>query len=130
MSLIKADVPANLEAGIREILSEHNLKEQIARIRNLTRANILAFTDKGKYRSSILTVIQQDLFSLESQLDSLLNSYRDLTFRSVFPPLSGKILSEIIEEIDSGTTNGKEFQKALLEHAIAHMIELNKEIND
>jgi hypothetical protein len=129
LNLVKAKVPANLEAGVREILSG-DLRDQIHRIRNLTRADIMAFTDKDNYRSSIITALEQDPFSLESELDSLLSSYRDWTFRSVFPPLSGKKLSEIIEEIDSGSVNGIAFQKALLENAVAHMIELNNEINE
>lgn len=129
ISLIRADVPANLEAGIREILSS-SLREQIDRIRNLTRANILDFTDKDKYRLAIVAALAHDPFTLESELDSLLNSHRDLTFQSVFPPLSGKKVSEIISEIDSGSTNGKKFQKAILENAIAHMIELNLEISN
>lgn len=127
MNLVKANIPENLEAGIREILTERKFRDQITRIKNLTRANILAFTDKDKYRASILAVIQQDLFSLEAQLDSLLNKYSSLLFKTGYPPLSGKILSEIIAEIDQGTADGKEFQKAILENAIAHMVQLNKE---
>lgn len=121
---------ANLDMVIRNILSEGNLGEQIHKIRNLTRANILDFSDKDNYRAAIFTAIQQITFSLESTLESLLHKYSEWTFRSVFPPLSGKKLSEVLEEIEAGSTSGKGFQIAILENAIAHMIELNKEINE
>lgn len=129
MSLVNANIPENLEAGIKEVLAG-DLKGQIHRIRNLTHANISALKDKDSYKSSIITALEQESFSMETELDSLLNNYRDWTFRSVFPPFSDKKVSEIAEEIDSGSPKGISFQKALLENAVAHMLELNKEINE
>lgn len=120
----------NLETVIREILREDNLQEQIDRIKNLARAKILEFNDKSDYRQSILTAIKQDIFSLESELESLLHNYGDWTFRSVFPLFKGKKLSEILDEIESDSPNAVKFQKELLENAIAHMIELNRDINE
>lgn len=129
MKLVDANIPANLEAGVREVLTG-DLKEQVQRIRNLARADIMAFTDKDNYRASIVTALEKDPFSLDSELDSLLNTYRNWTFRSVFPPFKDKTVAEIIDEIDSGSANGVAFQRALLENAIAHMIDLNRDINE
>lgn len=120
----------NLDTVISEILREGNFGGQLHQIRNLTRANIREFNDKNDYRQSIINAVRQDTFSLESELESLLDKYSDWTFRSVFPLFKNMKLSEVLDEIESGSANGKAFQKALLENAIAHMIELNKEINE
>ncbi len=120
----------NLNRVIKGILREEDPKERFAQIRSLARANIREFNDKNDYRQSIITAISEDRFSLESELESLLDKYSGWTFRSVFPPFKDMNLHDVLVEIESGSAKGKLFQKALLENAIAHMIELNKEINE
>jgi CheY-like chemotaxis protein len=121
---------ANIDIVIRRILQLDDVGKRVQSIRNLARANIREFSDKNDYRGIIVSLIRQDAFSLESEIESLLNRYSELTFKSGFPPLSGKKLSEILEEIDSGTVLGEKFQSAILENAIAHMIDLNREIDE
>jgi hypothetical protein len=120
----------NLNRVIAGILREEDPRERFAQIRSLARANIREFNDKNDYRQSIITAISEDTFSLESELESLLDKYGEWTFRSVFPPFSNLKLHNVLVEIESGSAKGKAFQKALLENAIAHMIELNREINE
>lgn len=120
----------NLDTVIWKILQEGSLKEKIHKIRNLTKADIRAFDDKNDYRRSIIEALREDTFSLEAELDSLLDKYGEWTFRSVFPEFKNKKISEILDEIGLESTNSKAFRRAFLENAIAHMIDLNRELNE
>jgi hypothetical protein len=120
----------NLETVIREILREENLREKIDRIKALARANIFEFNDKNDYRQSIITALRRNEFSLEFELELLLQKYSEWTFKSVYPAFSGRTISEILDEIEAGSAQGQEFQKALLANAVAHMINLNRDINE
>lgn len=116
---------ANLDRVVNAILKVDNPKELYTQVRHLAHARIRDFHDKNDYRQSIITALKDTTFSLESELETLLTKYADLTFNSVFPPLRGKKIAEILGEIEAGSKEGKGFQKALLENAIAHMVEMN-----
>jgi len=119
----------NLDRVVRAIVRQEDPKEQFNQIKNLARARIREFNDKNDYRQSIISAVRDEAFSLESELERLLEKYSDWTFRSTFPEFRGMKLSSVLDEIEAGSAEGKKFQKALLENAVSHMIDLNR-IND
>lgn len=118
---------ATIEDVIENILKNDDKKTQ--RLRNLMRAEISDFCDKD-YSESLLRVLREDKFSLESELEAFLIKFGDKKFRSVFPKYNGKTLYEISEELKVNSQDAIDFQKNFIENAIAHFLELNEIIDE
>lgn len=118
-------------ATIEKVI-EDLMQDKVNRVQNLKQlilAEISGITDKD-YTDSVLRLIREDKFSLESQIEEQLLDYGDLTFKNIFPKFKDKTLFEISEEIRKNSQDAIDFQKAFIENAIAHLIDLNKEIDE
>jgi len=121
-----------LYSAIIDEVIEGFVKDEATRIqqlRSLIKAEISDFCDKD-YSESVLKVLRKDRFSLQTEIEILLDKYSDWTFRSPFPEFQGKAIREILEEIRTESAKGVAFQRTILINAIAHMIDLNREINE
>lgn len=116
---------ANLDNVIREILEDRNKQKHIQKIRNLVNAKISDICKRESYKTTIIGVLKQNKFSLESELESRLYKHSDLKFKSTFPVFKDKLLAEIIDEIRSNSPQAVEFQKELIERIVSNLVALN-----
>lgn len=66
----------------------------------------------------------KDEVNLLNEFKGILETHATKKFKSTYPKFKDKNLGEIFTEIEEETHHGKRYQKALLEQAISHMIEL------
>ncbi len=118
---------AGLETVIKEILTLPGRKDQIDRLKNLSSLNLADIADRDNYPYSVLHAIQEDEFSLKSELFELFRRHGDLKFQSTFPPFAGMTLFEVLQAMEADTKDAKGFQRAILENTLAHLIEVNTE---
>ena len=91
------------------------LKLQIKKI--IDRPNLVADLNK-------IIVQRFDSIDFASEYLKILDRYHDMEFKSQYTPFKGKSLAEIYDHIVSGSAQGIEFQKVLIEQTISHMIKL------
>jgi CheY-like chemotaxis protein len=118
---------ATIEKVIEDLIKDE--ANSVQNLKQLILAEISGITDKD-YTENVLKLIKEDKISLESQIEEQFLKYGDLKFKSIYPEFKGMTLLKISEEIIRNTEHSIGFQKALLESAIAHMIDLNNEIDE
>lgn len=111
---------SELEKSIKQTFSEEDVAD-------LIRLKLEDFYDRARisedFGQSIIN--STDEVDLKEELILHLDKHKDMTFQSGYPKFKGKTLNEILEEIQSDSHHGIGFQRALIEHCVAHMISLN-----
>ncbi|WP_109832455.1 hypothetical protein [Reichenbachiella versicolor] len=97
------------------------------KIRDLIRLKIDDFIKRENISEELTRIFlaPEKSYLFKEHITSYLEQYPDLIFNNVYPKFRGKKLSEIANEIDKDLPNGINFQKALVELTVAHLINLN-----
>lgn len=121
ISSLTEQIPSNEEKmSESQVYDAINLLKKMGCINELIRGKGYAETVIKYMRSSPLG-LQQSFLSL------MKDEYADMQFKSCYPTFKGKTLSEIGEHIEKRTTQGEDFQQALIEQTIAYLIDINKD---
>jgi hypothetical protein len=127
---------ANMDEVIGDIVGDINasdsqkkLNSVIKNVKVLIEMNLDGLSKKENLEEGLLRFFTNNVFILENELEKQLERYKNWTFRSSYPPLSNKTIEEVLEQVRIKSNTGIGFQKALLESAIAQLIEMNSELN-
>lgn len=108
--------------------------DSLEKVKSLVKIKLEDIFDRNNLPDELSSAIRKrdEAFLFLETILNQLEKYSEFEFNSVFPKFKGKKLEEIAEEIDKDLPNGIEFQKALAELTIAHLIKLNniEEKND
>ncbi|WP_282126177.1 hypothetical protein [Marinifilum flexuosum] len=101
--------------------------EQIKAIDSLLKAQILRILDKNDNLDNVILEIlnKQPLESVIT--NKLTETEPDLTFKSCYPSLKGRKMSEIAEIIKRSDEEAENFKVELVDQFVDYMLELNKD---
>ncbi|WP_026629427.1 hypothetical protein [Dyadobacter alkalitolerans] len=123
------EVIGDIVGGIGEFGPQKKLNSVIKNVKVLIEMNLDGLSKKENLEEGLLRFFTNNVFILENELEKQLERYKSWTFRSTYPPLANKTIEEVLEQIRIKSNTGIGFQKALLESAIAQLIEMNSEFN-
>ncbi|MCT4645795.1 MAG: hypothetical protein N4A74_12480 [Carboxylicivirga sp.] len=120
----------NYEVIIKDVFDsykkeESTEEESVNKIKRLYNNNISEFLKRSTYPEKVNTILINPPLKTDQIILSELRNYGDYKFQDAYPKFEGKTLSNIADEIDKNSYDGKQFLDEIIQQITSYMIETN-----
>lgn len=120
---------SSLDNVAKKVVEEYEVdKDQrklLTKIKDFARYRIEDFVARDQFNPRVVELLSKEPQSLDSIVEEKLLEQGDLVFQQGYAPFSGKLLKDIVREIQRGTPRGNEYLQEMIELAIAQIITVN-----
>jgi len=115
-----------LDKIVKSILGSNDPNEILKNIKTLLNSKISDFVDRGNELIEDAIIKNLRNYSLDEELNHILEENQHIEFKSGYPPFRGKKLNEILKEIDDDSIKSQEFKNEILRLVISQIIGENE----